>query len=398
MTDFIVECVGDEAHFLALRERWNALAATTRPACVFLRHEWFDAAWQWRRNDSELRLYCVRRGNETIGIVPCLLRTELRARLPLRVLQFLTVPDTQLCEVLAAPDDLGAVVETVVAEWRRTRRAWDLIDLGYLPPDGSLLDVMRGACTRHGLTTTARTAGYNPWIALRDGWTSFYAGRSRRLKKANNLIANRLRRSFHAVEVRWRTAANLDPASFRETLGELVSLSANSWKRSTGLTLDQPGPNAFIHRLAQHAYANGWLSVWLLRLNGQAAAGEFQICYEGQVHALRADYNEALAQHSPGSYLNSKLIEGLFGNGLERYWMGPGDNPYKAHWTDTSEALTGLRIYGTTLRGKLLELWDRRLRAWLRSKLSAARPQTKRLNVVERCAVTGHTAEMPVRV
>jgi len=292
----------------------------------------------------------------------------------MRVLQFLTVPDTQICGVLAIPKDLSVVVEAVLAEWRSIRHTWDLVELADLPTDGTQLPVLVAACRHHGLPTSTRPDGVNPWIPLDTDWTQFYADRSRRLKKANNSNANRLHRAFRTVDIEWLTRESVEPIRYDALLLQLIELSAKSWKHTTGLTLNYPAPQAFIRRLVQHAYKDDWLSIFLLRLDGQAAAMEFQLIYKGHVHALRADYDEALSRHSPGSYLNWKLLQTLFGFGLLRYWMGPGDNPYKAHWTETADALSRLRIYGTTLRGQFFRFWDQRLRHWFTRK--PLRPRT----------------------
>ena len=53
----------------------------------------------------------------------------------------------------------------------------------------------------------------------------------------------------------------------------------------------------------------------------------------GCVFALRSDFDASIdEQASPGSYLSRQLIERLFGQNLQRYYMGPGQNPYKYRW------------------------------------------------------------------
>jgi CelD/BcsL family acetyltransferase involved in cellulose biosynthesis len=193
------------------------------------------------------------------------------------------------------------------------------------------------------------------------------------LKKANNLIANRIQREFKALEILWYASEQADGMTVDQLLEDVIQLSARSWKQSTGLTLDQPGPEAFIRRLVPHAATNGWLSVWILKLDGKLSASEIQLQYGGHVHALRADYDLSLRQHSPGSYLNWKLLESLFEKGLIRYWMGPGNNSYKAQWTEEFDSLSTLRVYSTTMRGRMLAFWDQTLRPILRRGRSALR-------------------------
>ena len=91
--------------FAALHSAWNALHRRTRRPSPFLTHEWFDAAWQWRRQDAELHVLCCLRGQDLVGVLPLLRPTSPRRPAAGRELEFLAVPDTQACDALAAEGD-----------------------------------------------------------------------------------------------------------------------------------------------------------------------------------------------------------------------------------------------------------------------------------------------------
>jgi CelD/BcsL family acetyltransferase involved in cellulose biosynthesis len=364
--------VRDEEAFLDLREDWNRLAAASPARSVFLRHEWFDAAWQWRKSDCELRLLCVHDGDGVLrGLCP-LVRWVRNTPLPgTRVLEFLAVPDTQACDVLARPADLRGVAEAMAVELGRSRGEWDMLFLSRLPADSPSGSLLPAALAGNRIRTGIAPWGDNPVIPLRGEWSAFYAQRSRSLKKSNNLAANRLARAG-TVELDWRRpgAGPIDPD---ELVERIAAVSARSWKESTGLTLDHPGPAAFIRRLTRHAREQGWLSVWLLNLNGTPVATEYQLIHEGQVHALRADFDEGLRDLGPGTYLNWKLLERLFSEGFDLYSMGPGNNPYKLKWTEEKQRLLSVTGYSPGWRGRLAGVMDaeirpraRRAAKWLR--------------------------------
>ena len=188
-----VAWVRHAAGFHALREEWNRLATQTLPTFVFLMHEWFDAAWEWQKAHGSLRMLCVYRGEALIGLCPMVRYRRRRAGLRLRTLEFLTVPDTQWCDLLAAPEDRVVVARAVAEALHATRRQWDLVVLGYLHEDSAAKSALAPALASRGVRASVRRQGENPFIALTTGWREFYAGRSRRLKKSNNLVANRLK-------------------------------------------------------------------------------------------------------------------------------------------------------------------------------------------------------------
>lgn len=372
-----VECIDNETRFQALRDDWNTLATQASRDSVFLRHEWFDAAWQWRKADSALHLLCVRRGGELIGVCPLVARKDRRYGIPVRVVGFLTVPDTQFCDVLATSHDRALVIGAVIETLACSSRAWDMLELELIPGNSPTHEVLVASLNEHGMRNSRTPVQTNPFVNLANGWGHFYAQRSRRLKKSNNWVANRLERTGKSVTLKWIRGGGQNHMEFNHAVETAIGISARSWKQETGLTLDRPGPNAFFRRIVQHAADNGWLSLWIMSLDSVPVATEFQLIHAEQVHALRADFDKAFHEHSVGSYLNWKQLEKLFSANLQRYWMGPGENPYKSHWTEETEPLGGYMIFSNTWRARLLYLINVKLRPILkqligRHKSSAA--------------------------
>lgn len=360
-----VRWVDDYPEFLALRNAWNNLAGVRS---VFLRHEWFDAAWQWQKttHTTHLAIICVFQQNTLIGICPLILRSEQSSSLSRRVIEFLTVPDNQLCDIIVDESNEILVTEAIAAELAAKSSKWDIMRLSYLPYDSKAASrFFTSALMRHGITHELHDSGNNPYVALTDSWDDYYAKRGRSLKKTINLSTNRLSRAGE-VKIEWLTSAT--DSSLPDTLIDAaINVSAASWKRTTGNSLDNSGPQAFIRRLAELALPEGWLSLWLMSLNGQVIATEWQLIFAGRVHALRSDFIEEYDDFSPGAYLNKHLLENLFDRGLQRYLMGPGDNPYKKRWSELSEPLFQLDAYSPSTRGRLAAMWNIKLKPGLRT-------------------------------
>lgn len=358
--------VRDYPTFLALRAEWNLLAGRRS---VFLRHEWFDAAWQWRRlsQDIQLAIVCVRREDRLVGICPLLIRSEGGVPLSRRAIEFLTVPDNQFCDLIVDEPERENVLEAAAAELSQRRGEWDLMRLAYLPDDsvaGS--DAFIRALKRHGIAVDLAPSGGNPYVDIASDWNTYYATRSRSLKKTVNLAANRLNKAGN-VRIEWLRSDTASALPARGAIDAGIAISAVSWKRTTGNSLDNPGPQAFIRRLAELALAEGWLSLWLLKLDERPIASEWQLIFGDRVHALRSDFVEECDELSPGTYLNKHLLENLFGRGLQRYLLGPGDNPYKKRWTDIAERLHQLNAFSPSPRGRFVAAWETRLKPRLRA-------------------------------
>jgi CelD/BcsL family acetyltransferase involved in cellulose biosynthesis len=351
--------VSDPQRFVAMRAEWNRLQATR--ASVFLSHEWFDAAWQWRAPDSTLAVVTVRRGDELVGALPLVSRIVPSRSGNRRTLELLSVPDTQLFDLLATSAEQAAVLDAI-AWWLESRDLpWDILEIGYLPA-GSAVETKLAAILRaRGYPVALDEAGSNPYIDLESSWEAYYASRTRSLKKANNLAANRLRKTGEITIEHHRQSTESPAAVVQRLVPLLADISGRSWKRHTGNSLDFPGPQAFIHRLTERTVERGWLSVWTLRLNGIPLAMEYQLVFDGNVHALRSDFDAEFSEISPGSHLFRNLLEKLFGMGLRRYYMGPGENAYKLRWADEAEPLRRMRAYSRSPGGRLAGLVDLRV-------------------------------------
>ena len=367
-----VSIVETEEEFRRLNEAWNRLAAASWNS-LFLQHEWFDAAWAWRKQNASLFIFLVRDAGVLVGIIP-LVRVRENARfLPLRSLEFLVVPDTQLCDLIAAPADRHRVSDAFCAELHRKRNEWDRLALRFLDVAGAALSNLTDALDARGFACEVATQDRNLYIALDSSWDSYYGARSRSLKKANNLAANRLKKRGE-IAVESLTSQNATEATIERVLAHVIDISRRSWKQDTGNSLDQPGPAGFIRTLTAHAARRGWLSVWLLTLDGKPLAMEYQLLDAGNVYALRADFDAECEEISPGSHLMRTLLESLFGKNLQRYYMGPGENPYKTRWTEEGDALYELVVYGRTWRGHLVRFWERQLKPLVRRARAAFAP------------------------
>jgi CelD/BcsL family acetyltransferase involved in cellulose biosynthesis len=371
-----VATLATEGDFVALRDAWNALASTARAPNVFLRHEWFDSAWQWRRLDGSLHTLVAWRDGTLVGAMPLIQTSRPSEMGRRRVLEFLTVPDTQCCDILAPASDAAAVAEAFARALGARGAGWDVLELGYLAEGATAATLFADALRRSGCTIAITPAGSNPYIALGSTWDAYYGTRSRSLKKASNLALNRVAKSG-APQVDWHRPKGAQAAAVEPLLATLVDVSSRSWKRTTGNSLDRPGPQAFIRRLSELAIEREWLSVWTLALDGKPIAMEYQLAFGGQVHALRSDFDDALGEISPGSYLNRVLLERLFSGEFVRYYMGPGDNAYKLRWAEGAAPLQRLTAYSRSPRGRLAALVDLRLKPMaraIRDRVKPARP------------------------
>jgi len=347
-----VHRVSDFSSFQALHDQWNSLVLRHQRPSVFLRHEWFDAAWQWCQNQRQLLVLCIYSKDRLIGIGPFCIHRMKRLGLPYRQVSMIDVPDTQECDVISGHGDAQDVV-CAMLDYMNESSCWDIANFLKISEDSALFNHISIACKERNICWTVRESGENLGVLLIGGWDKYYRTRSRRLKKGNNLMRNKIYAPENRVRILWTMDSNLTTEDTDDLLLATKTVSAKSWKRDTGLTLDHPGPGAFFDRLSSHARENDWLSIWGLEINREIVAIEYQLVYDGTVSALRADYDPATAKLSPGSYLNWRILESLFDTENHIYRMGPGANPYKLRWANQRAALHDITLYNRTWKGRI---------------------------------------------
>ncbi len=356
-----------EAAMAAWGEAWEAaVARDDDPAgALFRTPQWFATVDAWLECLGSRPEFWGWLDPNGVNLLPLLRERAEFHGMPYRRLRLAVIPDTQFGDAPLSTTDLGPLLSALSADG-----GWDVLELHHLSEQGVVAQRLIPLLQDAGLVFTSLPDNGNPWIDLTLGWEAYYATRSRRLKKGNNHIRNRLQRGFERIEVRrWRGGPGGDTVR-----ALLVAVSGASWKKQTGLTLDKPAPRAWLEALFRHHAPRGEVQVWWLELDGRPVATELQLCRGGHVYALRADYDQRFEEYSPGTYLFWRLLEALQEEGeSRRYWMGPGHNPYKERWLQGVEPLWRYRFYRRNLRGRLLYAMEGRLKPWLRRRSTEER-------------------------
>ena len=335
-----------ETEFGALQRTWNELAARAEHPSIFLRHEWFSAAWAWRKADAQLHILTATDGPDVIGIMPL-----VRSVGPdgLRVLRPLAVPDTQRWDVVAAAADAPRAA-AMIASTLCASPDWDVMELNCLDAGGGILNWLLPSLAGRVARVRSVEIERNAYVSMPEGWSTYYRSRSRSVKKANNLAANRLTRAG-AVRVACLKAPETSEAEFAEALDDAIRVSARSWKGDTNISLEKTGPQAFIRALSAGCYSQRAVSLWMLYLDDVPLAMEYQVLCDGDVYGLRSDFDASCTRLSPGTHLLHMLIERLSESDFRRYYLGRGENAYKSRWANAAEPVYRLIAYNTTLRG-----------------------------------------------
>lgn len=344
----VVRRVTTRGAFQALAPAWAELASQNGQTTPFLSHDWFACCWEAVGEGEQPEVLVLEESGSAVAMMP-LRRESTRVRgLPVRRLNLLDCPDTPFVDMLA-PGALPPAAKAVLDHFD-SRLDWDILRLQRLPMASPTLKALE-AEVEGRLPWRRCGTQLSPYLAIDGSWEAFHGAKSQRFKKTVRNIQNRLER-LGSITIEEHRAVAPDSALFQE----LIALTARSWKAEHGVAIaTMPRMRQFFDDLTRRASAQGWLSLWLLRLDGCPIAMEYQLQSGGVVHALRADYDLQHAAASPGSALNFAIARALFERGgIHEYDMGPGLNEYKMRWATGCHETVDLEIYRPALYPRLI--------------------------------------------
>jgi hypothetical protein len=311
-------------------------------------HDWFWCCWQAVWPERRPEILVLEDGCGPVAVIPLMRWRDRYHHLPVRCLGFLICPDTPTVDILTVGEP-GPVMHAFLGHLV-TRSDWDLVKLSKLPatsPTWKTLEAMLPG----RLPWRQAATQLSPYLSIAGGWEGFYRGKTQRFRKTCRNIQNRLQR---AGQVSVEDHPVVDPEG--PLFCEVMEVARRSRKAERGLSMaTMPKMPGFFRELTRRATHNGWLSLWLLRVDGRAIAMEYQLRTDGKVVALRADYDPEFRELSPGSALNFAIVQSLFqrGENLE-YDMGPGTDEYKVRWATGTRQALAVELYSTSPYGRLL--------------------------------------------
>ena len=344
----VIERLHTAAQFESLRGAWQDLLSDSACSNPFLTWEWLEAWWRRFGDKGQLTLLAGWSGERLDLLAPFMARRRQISRgKPWGVLEVLgtgSVGSDYLDVVLrrgteqVGLDRLAAHLQaepallTLPRVHAEAARVWALSD--------RLVDA--------GWRAHVRPASVCPYITLASHtWESFLDGLGRD-HRAN--VRRRLRKLHARFDVRFDRA---DTDEQREAaLATLVRLHEMRWRSRGGSTaFHTPGLRAFHEEFTRRALEQGWLRLFVLRLNGCPAAALYGLRVGDTFYFYQSGFDPRFADHGVGLVTMALAIRHALEDGAAEYDFLHGAEPYKFLWTQQVRALNQVELYPPTARG-----------------------------------------------
>jgi len=340
-SDFRIEIVEKAHDFAAMRDEWNELLSSSRSDCLFLTWEWLHTWWTHFGHGKRLFIVTVRSGRQLVAIAPLTVTRAWAGVLAIPLLQFAGTGTI-------GSDYLDFIVSSACETAALTALTAFLADIGLsirLPrvKEGSLVatTLSRGLADR-GWESLEIPMDVCPIIDVSVGsWESYLMDLGPRHRYN---FRRRLRNLHRDHAVRFES---VDCEGARQqALKHLVSLHLLRWRARGGSNaFDDPRLLAFHDELSRLALDRGWLRLFVLRLDGAAAAAFYGFRYGRTFHFYQSGFDPAFRRYSVGLVMMGLTIQKAIEEGAGEYDLLHGREAYKFLWATRVCPLVRLELY-----------------------------------------------------
>lgn len=334
-----VEYSAAEAHE-TLEQEWNDLFNSNRCQTLSKSFVWFQAWNQCFGAPYNITVVCVRYDDRLVLVAPMLREQQSFQFLSLNSARLACNGYSPACSMLISDsltdDELSdawlGLVEHIDAPLFRV-------------PQIPLTEIERlttlekfGTVRAHGI----EPARVTPMIGVCGDWDEYLMSRSKSFRKG---LKRKLKRVDATADV---TVAKKYPENRHDPLfEEIFSTSGRSWKAETGADLAiDPDAQEFLLTLTDYLAPKGQILIWEMRVGPDLVAFEFQIQFKGVAYPLRADYDAAHADISPGIVLLYHTIRDLFEDeNVVMYDSCADEYDYLTSWAQSTEEYAMLDLF-----------------------------------------------------
>jgi CelD/BcsL family acetyltransferase involved in cellulose biosynthesis len=354
--------INDIEELAQYRLLWNSLLPATPHASFFLTYDWLVANWRHFGGDHKLRVLIPYAAGQPLGILPLCVRREKYRLSTVRVLTYpLDNWGTWYGPIGPNP---AATLMAAIQHLRSTPRDWDMIELRWVPADGTVGGKTARSLRAAGMLTEKAEYQWTSIVEFPSTWREYLAGKSPSMRRQFRHSVHDLVESGRGEYIRHRPApaaeGDGDP---RWDLYEMCeSVAKESWQSAVthGNTLTHDRVRGFFRDAHEAAARLGMVDINLFRLDGRPVAFLYGYHYNGNVSALRTGFD---ASHSGlGSALLLRSIEDSCQRGDRSIDFGTGEREHKRRVrtrTESTYRLTYTPIHSWRSQAVRLTRWTK---------------------------------------
>jgi CelD/BcsL family acetyltransferase involved in cellulose biosynthesis len=312
----------------ALADEWRSLCDENIGHQPFWRPEWIRAHTRTHSPNAKVLLVVTRINGRLSLVLPLLEEIGTFSRIPVRKLRAPVNFNAGRFDAVRSPGPDGDAA--VRATWDRleSMNGWDVLQLQYVQEGGTVAQLVATARAR-GKSSIKVAGNPNPYVPVPADVglltpMPLNARLRTKLRQVRRQLSEQGPLNFYRIDTADRVA-----------LERLYELEASGWKGREGTATNcLPWVRQFFDEVAESAARFGYLSLYMLELNGELIAAHFALTHQGYCYSPIVTFNEDYKQFSPGHLIVSEILRDCMERGIRGYDITGENQEWKLKWTN----------------------------------------------------------------
>lgn len=314
---------------------WNALALRSRN--IFATHEWCECWWEHLGSGEPSVI-------TDDAVDPRVIVPLFRSGRALRQLRFIGTGPADLLGPVCAPEH-NELAQRLVRERLADEADWNVAVFHDVAVDGGW---------QQGLDAKEVRRVVSPVLRLEtDDWETYLSGRSKNFREQVRRKRRKLEREHPSTVLRLA-----DATTIARDVDTFFALHQKRWGDDAQLALGRQ--REFQVAFALRALDQGWLRLWLLEIDGHAAAVSLGYRFGADEYYYQSGRDKRFDHLSVGAVLMAQTIRHAIETGAQEYRLLRGDEDYKSRWSDTERSVHTVALSRGLLGATALRLAVRR--------------------------------------
>lgn len=345
-----IDVIDHPSSLSRLREAWLELEEVDGASVVA---GWdFASTWCRRRLGSDrIHVLAFRRGSECVGIAPLMVAPRKMGPLRIPTILYMTrngfVPGVR---VISRPDCAADVARAMLEYLLHRDRAWSVIRLNNISPEGALDLAIREGEREQGLLVHHEAPECAATIEVEESWEKLFA----RFREDRRRTVRKKNKDLEEVgEVSNRCIT--DPGAVSTALETCFDIAARSWQGRAGTCIGASEVSRDFYRDLFESFARTQRArIQILSLDDRPISFEVALGNRGCHHSLKIGFDAAYRSFAPGILTVAAALRSAVERGDRRAELFHPATRSKLSWGVTATPSLHATLFTSSLTGRLL--------------------------------------------
>jgi CelD/BcsL family acetyltransferase involved in cellulose biosynthesis len=309
-----------------LADEWRELCDEATDDQPFYRPEWIRAFYRILIPRLRVVIITVRQNGRLQLVLPLIELLSTFSKVPVRKMASPVNSCAGRFDAIYSAGPQGEAAIQATWNYFKDLDTWDVLSFRDAI-QGSAVSRIAAAAQADGLSTIQLEDRPTPLVAIPEDpellkQMPVNSRLRRQLRQIRRQIAEKgLSLKLHRVETADANALN-----------RFYQLEASGWKGQERTAILLFGRKPFLDEVAESASRAGYLTLYLLELNGELIAGHYGFTHRACYYSVVVAYNENFKEFSPGHLIIDEIVHDCNARGIRAYQTTGQDQEWKMRW------------------------------------------------------------------